>query len=54
MYKWTLRKDGALVMVNEDGIEQFVYDQPIFITIKDLCVLPWNEYYRNHHPQVVL
>jgi hypothetical protein len=30
-------------MVSEDGIEQSIYDQPIFKTIKDQCVPPWNE-----------
>ncbi len=40
-------------MVSEDGIVQSVCDQPVFGTIKDLRVLPWNEHHRSHHPQVL-
>jgi splicing factor 3B subunit 3 len=39
--------------VTEDGIVQSVCEQPVFGTIKDLRVLPWNESRRSPLPQVV-
>ncbi|XP_065857046.1 pre-mRNA-splicing factor rse1 isoform X2 [Euphorbia lathyris] len=32
-----------LVMIGEDGIVQTICDQPVFGTIKDLAVIPWND-----------
>lgn len=40
-------------MVSEDGTVQSVCEQPVFGTIKDLRVLPWNEDYRSPQPEVV-
>lgn len=40
-----------LVVVSEDGIVQSVCEQPLFGTIKDLRVLPWNESRRSPLPQ---
>ncbi|KAH7853889.1 hypothetical protein Vadar_007697 [Vaccinium darrowii] len=32
-----------LVVIDEDGIAQSICEQPVFGTIKDLAILPWNE-----------
>ncbi|KAG0621581.1 hypothetical protein M758_3G031700 [Ceratodon purpureus] len=40
-----------LVVVTEDGIVQSVCEQPVFGTVKDLRVLPWNESRRSPSPQ---
>lgn len=40
-----------LVVLSDDGVIQSVCEQPVFGTIKDLKVLPWNEHYRSSHPQ---
>lgn len=32
-----------LVTIGEDGVVQSICDQPVFGTIKDLAILPWNE-----------
>lgn len=39
--------------MTEDGIVQSVCEQPVFGTIKDLRVLPWNESRRSPLPEVV-
>lgn len=41
-----------LVVVSEDGVVQSVCEQPMFGTIKDLRVLPWNASRRSPFPQV--
>ncbi|TKY61857.1 splicing factor 3B subunit 3 [Spatholobus suberectus] len=41
-----------LVTVDEDGNVQSVCDQPVFGTIKDLAILPWNEKFRARDPQL--
>ncbi|XP_027351494.1 pre-mRNA-splicing factor prp12 isoform X1 [Abrus precatorius] len=41
-----------LVVIDEDGNVQSVCDQPVFGTIKDLAVLPWNENFRSRDPQL--
>lgn len=38
--------------MSEDGIVQSVCEQPVFGTVKDLRVLPWNESRRSPIPQV--
>ncbi|XP_027069184.1 splicing factor 3B subunit 3 isoform X1 [Coffea eugenioides] len=38
-----------LVIIDDDGALQSVCEQPVFGTIKDLAILPWNE--RFHHSQ---
>ncbi|XP_027188726.1 uncharacterized protein [Cicer arietinum] len=40
-----------LVVIDEDGNVQSVCDQPVFGTIKDLAVLPWNEKFCARDPQ---
>ncbi|XP_028226160.1 splicing factor 3B subunit 3-like isoform X1 [Glycine soja] len=35
-----------LVVIDEDGNVQSVCDQPVFGTVKDLAILPWNEKFR--------
>lgn len=42
-----------LVVISEDGIVQSVCEQPVFGSIKDLQVLPWNESHRSPQLQVV-
>lgn len=42
-----------LVVIDEDGIVQSVCEQPVFGTIKDLTVLPWNERFHARSPQVI-
>ncbi|XP_061372111.1 pre-mRNA-splicing factor RSE1 isoform X1 [Gastrolobium bilobum] len=41
-----------LVVIGEDGNLQSVCDQPVFGTIKDLAILPWNEKFRSRDPQM--
>lgn len=41
-----------LVVIEDDGNVQSVCDQPVFGTIKDLAILPWNEKFRARDPQV--
>ncbi|KAK7284728.1 hypothetical protein RJT34_19480 [Clitoria ternatea] len=41
-----------LVVIGEDGNVQSVCDQPVFGTIKDLAVLPWNDKFRARDPQL--
>lgn len=41
-----------LVVIDEDGNLQSVCDQPVFGTIKDLAILPWNEKFRARDPQL--
>ncbi|KAM5559158.1 hypothetical protein ABKV19_020683 [Rosa sericea] len=36
-------KSIELVIIGEDGIVQSVCEQPVFGTIKDIAVLPWND-----------
>lgn len=42
-----------LVIIGEDGIVQSVCDQPVFGTIKDLAILPWNGRFHARDPKVV-
>ncbi|RDX85125.1 Splicing factor 3B subunit 3 [Mucuna pruriens] len=41
-----------LVVIGEDGNVQSVCDQPVFGTIKDLAILPWNDKFRSRDPQL--
>ncbi|XP_058204802.1 uncharacterized protein LOC131318827 isoform X1 [Rhododendron vialii] len=41
-----------LVVVDEDGIAQSICEQPVFGTIKDLAILPWNEDLHARSPQM--
>lgn len=41
-----------LVVIDENGNVKSVCDQPVFGTIKDLAVLPWNEKFCARDPQV--
>lgn len=43
-----------LVIIGEDGIVQSVCEQPVFGTIKDIAILPWNEKFHVRNPQVCL
>lgn len=42
------------MVVDEDGIAQSICEQPVFGTIKDLAILPWNEDLHARSPQVCL
>ncbi|XP_015898900.3 uncharacterized protein LOC107432303 isoform X1 [Ziziphus jujuba] len=42
-----------LVIIGEDGIVQSVSEQPVFGTIKDLAILPWNDKFRSRNPQML-
>ncbi|CAA0812680.1 Cleavage and polyadenylation specificity factor (CPSF) A subunit protein [Striga hermonthica] len=42
-----------LVIIDEDGIVQSISEQPVFGTIKDLAVLPWNEKYQVQSPKML-
>lgn len=41
-----------LVIIGDDGVVQSVSEQPVFGTIKDLAILPWNDKSRPHNQQV--
>ncbi|XP_048226057.1 spliceosome-associated protein 130 A isoform X2 [Ricinus communis] len=41
-----------LVIIGEDGILQSICEQPVFGTIKDLAVIPWNEKFCTRSPQM--
>ncbi|KAL2345350.1 hypothetical protein Fmac_006635 [Flemingia macrophylla] len=41
-----------LVVIDEDGNVRSVCDHPVFGTIKDLAVLPWNDKFRARDPQL--
>nr|KYP71626.1 hypothetical protein KK1_010894 [Cajanus cajan] len=41
-----------LVVIDEDGNVRSVCDQPVFGTIKDLAILPWNDKFRARDPQL--
>lgn len=41
-------------MIGEDGKLQSVFDQPVFGTIKDLALLPWNGNFVAWDPKVYL
>ncbi|KAK6124599.1 hypothetical protein DH2020_041654 [Rehmannia glutinosa] len=41
-----------LVIIDEDGIVQSVSEQPVFGTIKDLAVVPWNERFQLQSPKL--
>lgn len=45
-------KSIELVIIGEDGIAQSVCEQPVFGTIKDIAVLPWNDRFSTRNPQV--
>ncbi|THG21174.1 hypothetical protein TEA_006488 [Camellia sinensis var. sinensis] len=40
-----------LVIIDDDGIAQSICEQPVFGTIKDLIILPWNEKFHARSPQ---
>ncbi|KAB1222444.1 DNA damage-binding protein 1 [Morella rubra] len=42
-----------LVIIGEDGIVQSVCEQPVFGTIKDIAILPWNEKFHVRNPQML-
>ncbi|KAK2985367.1 hypothetical protein RJ640_029324 [Escallonia rubra] len=42
-----------LVIIDEDGTVQSICEQPVFGTIKDLAVLPWNERFYARGPQML-
>ncbi|XP_057486313.1 uncharacterized protein LOC130772478 isoform X5 [Actinidia eriantha] len=42
-----------LVIVDDDGITQSICEQPVFGTIKDLAILPWNEKFHARSPQMM-
>ncbi|XP_019444144.1 PREDICTED: DNA damage-binding protein 1 isoform X2 [Lupinus angustifolius] len=41
-----------LAVIGEDGNVHSVCDQPVFGTIKDLAILPWNDKFRTRDPQM--
>ncbi|KAF7804184.1 splicing factor 3B subunit 3 isoform X1 [Senna tora] len=41
-----------LVIIGEDGIVQSICDQPVFGTIKDLAILPWNGNFHARDPKM--
>ncbi|KAI3805512.1 hypothetical protein L1987_27955 [Smallanthus sonchifolius] len=41
-----------LVMVDDYGVLQSIFDQPIFGTIKDIAILPCNKRFRRAIPQL--
>uniref|UniRef100_A0A2P2LJR3 Uncharacterized protein MANES_08G040000 n=1 Tax=Rhizophora mucronata TaxID=61149 RepID=A0A2P2LJR3_RHIMU len=41
-----------LVVICEDGIVQSICEQPVFGTIKDLAIIPWNDKFHSRSPQV--
>ncbi|PRQ44381.1 putative cleavage/polyadenylation specificity factor, A subunit [Rosa chinensis] len=45
-------KSIELVIIGEDGIVQSVCEQPVFGTIKDIAVLPWNDGFRTRNRQM--
>ncbi|EYU39984.1 hypothetical protein ABFS82_10G175900 [Erythranthe guttata] len=42
-----------LVIVDEDGVVQSISEQPVFGTIKDIAVLPWNKRFQVQNPKVL-
>ncbi|PSS13770.1 DNA damage-binding protein [Actinidia chinensis var. chinensis] len=42
-----------LVIVDDDGITQSICEQPVFGTIKDLAIIPWNEKFHARSPQMM-
>ncbi|XP_062166084.1 uncharacterized protein LOC133872546 [Alnus glutinosa] len=42
-----------LVIIGEDGSVQSVCEQPVFGTIKDIAILPWNEKFHVRNPQML-
>lgn len=52
VYLWFQETSIELVVIEDDGNVQSVCDQPVFGTIKDLAILPWNEKFRARDPQV--
>ncbi|KAK9921586.1 hypothetical protein M0R45_030090 [Rubus argutus] len=46
-------KSIELVIIGEDGIAQSVCEQPVFGTIKDIAVLPWNDRFSTRNPQML-
>ncbi|KAF5768731.1 putative cleavage/polyadenylation specificity factor, A subunit [Helianthus annuus] len=41
-----------MVMVDDQGVVQSICDQPMFGTIKDIAILPWNNRFRRAIPQL--
>ncbi|KAF3442807.1 hypothetical protein FNV43_RR16724 [Rhamnella rubrinervis] len=42
-----------LVIIGDDGVVQSVSEQPVFGSIKDLAILPWNDKFRSHNQQML-
>ncbi|XP_042053736.1 probable splicing factor 3B subunit 3 [Salvia splendens] len=42
-----------LVIIDQDGIVQSISEQPVFGTIKDLAVLPWNNKFHVQNPKIL-
>ncbi|CAI9782727.1 unnamed protein product [Fraxinus pennsylvanica] len=42
-----------MVIIDNDGIVQSISDQPVFGTIKDIAVLPWNERFQAQSPKLL-
>ncbi|CAI9101020.1 OLC1v1038241C2 [Oldenlandia corymbosa var. corymbosa] len=41
-----------LVIIDEDGTMQSVCEQPVFGTIKDMAILPWNDRFQARSPKI--
>lgn len=41
-----------LVIIDEDGFAQSICEQPVFGTIKDIAVIPWNKSFHAASPQI--
>lgn len=41
-----------LVIIDAEGIVHSICEQPVFGTIKDLAVIPWNDKFHARSPQV--
>ncbi|KAF2289555.1 hypothetical protein GH714_037126 [Hevea brasiliensis] len=41
-----------LVIIDDEGIVQSICEQPVFGTIKDLAVIPWNDKFHARSPQM--
>lgn len=42
-----------LVVIDDYGVLQSICEQPVFGTIKDVAVLPWNKSFHRASPQVL-
>nr|GMD44600.1 pre-mRNA-splicing factor prp12 [Ipomoea batatas] len=41
-----------LVIIDDDGVVQSICEQPVFGTIKDLAILPWNDRFHSRSSQI--